>query len=244
MGTEGTYETPTGPSGEYPNEVTLNTEVPISGTIVEGTVQSPEPNPSPVPLTLPPLTGLDPTSAGDLALTETDATKVDNSGAQNAKELKEANASIEKLNARTTELTKSAGAAEQAEGKELEKDAAETIDGYLKMLKEEAETQKEFIKNLSKASVSAASHKTAKKPRTRSLKPLAYVVEHGVAAGKLKLKLHINRTALNKFAGKRNSVTVLLRVDMVLPSSVYPRGVPRSFLEPIKLKRTPKKHKK
>ena len=45
IGTEGTYETPTGPSGEYPNEVILNTEVPIDGTTVEGTVESPMPTP-------------------------------------------------------------------------------------------------------------------------------------------------------------------------------------------------------
>jgi hypothetical protein len=243
MGTEGSYETPTGASGEYPNEVTLNTEVPISGTSVEGTVQSPEPNPSPVPLTLPALTGLDPISAGDLKLTETLATKVDDSGAQNAKDIKETNESIEKLSARTDELKKSASAAEQAEAKALEKDATEAIDAYTKMLKEQAEVQKEILRNLGKGSAFAARHKAARKPKTRSLKPLAYVVEHGVAAGKLKLALHLNRAALRKFAAKRNSVTVLLRVDMVLPSSVYAGGVPRSFLEPITLKRAPK-HKK
>jgi hypothetical protein len=243
LGEEGTYETPTGPSGQYPNEVTLNTEVPINGTTVEGTVQSPEPNPSPVPLTLPALTGLDATSAGDLALVETDAKKVNNSGAQNAKDLKEANESIEKLNARSGELTKSASPAGQAEAKLLQNDATEAIDAYTKMLKEQAEVEKEILRNLSKGSAFAASHKGAKKRKTKSLKPLAYVVEHNVAAGKLKLKLHLNRAALDKLAGKRNSVKVLLRVDMVLPSSIYKSGVPRSFVESITLQRTPK-HKK
>jgi hypothetical protein len=243
LGEEGTYEAPTGPSGQFPNEVTLNTEVPINGTTVEGTAQTPEPNPSPVPLTLPSLTGLDAVSAGDLGLVETDTKKVDNSGAQNAKDLKEANESIEKLNARSGELTKSATAAGQAEAKLLQKDATEAIDAYTKMLKEQAEVEKEILRNLSKGSAFAASHKGAKKPRIKSIKPLAYVVEHNVAAGKLKLKLHLNRAALDKLAGKRNSVKVLLRVDMVLPSSVYKSGVPRSFVESITLQRTPK-HKK
>jgi hypothetical protein len=243
MGTEGSYETPTGPSGEYPNEVSLSTEVPISGTTVEATIQALDPNPSPVPLTLPPLTGLDPVSAGDLKLTEALAVKVDDSGAQNAKDIKEANESIEKLGARTNELTRSANPAEQAEAKALQKDATEAIDAYTKMLKEQAEVQQEILRNLGKGSAFAARRKAAQKPKTRSLKPLAYVVEHGVAAGKLKLALHLNHAALRRLAGKRNSVTVLLRVDMVLPSSVYTGGVPRSFLEPVTLKRTPK-HKK
>jgi hypothetical protein len=242
LGAEGSYEAPTGPSGQYPNEVALNTEVPIDGTTVEGTVQSPDPDPGPLPLTLPATTGLDAISAADLKLTETDATKVDDSGAQNAKEIKELGESIEKLNARTVELAKSTNPSDQSEVKVLEKDAAAAIEATAKMLKKQAEVEQEIIEKVSKASVSAA-HKRAKKPKTRSLKPLAYVVMHNAAAGKLKLKLHLNRAALDRLAGKRNSVTVLLRIDTVLPSSVYKSGVPRSFVESITLKRAPKRKK-
>jgi hypothetical protein len=242
IGTEGSYETPTGPSGEYPNEVILDTEVPINGTAVEGSVQSPDPNPAPVPMALPTLTGLDPTSAADLKLTETDATKVDDSGAQNAKDLKELNESIEKLDARTTEVSKSTSSAEQAEVARLQKDTTDAIEAARKMLKKQEEVELEISRNIGTGSA-FESRKSAKKPKTKSIKPLAYVVKSNVAAGKLKLSLRINRKALDKLAGKHSSVTVLLRVDMVLPSELYEGGVPRSFIDAVKLERAPK-HKK
>jgi hypothetical protein len=242
IGTEGTYETPTGPSGEYPNEVILNTEVPIDGTTVEGTVESPDPDPAPVPMTLPTLTGLDATSAADLKLTETDATKVDDSGAQNAKDLKELNESIEKLDARTTEVAKSSSPAEQAEAVRLQKDTEAAIEAATKMLKKQQEVELEISRNIGSGSAFEA-RKRAKKPKTRVVRPLAHVTKRNVAAGKLKLSLHLNRAALDKLAGKRSSVTLLLRVDLVLPSELYKGGVPRTFLDTIKLKRAPK-HKK
>jgi hypothetical protein len=66
---------------------------------------------------------------------------------------------------------------------------------------------------------------------------------HNAAAGKLTLKLHLNRAALDRLVGKRDSVRVLVRIDMLLPSSVYKSGVPRSFVESITLKRAPKRKK-
>ncbi len=241
MGEEGTYEAPVGPSGEYPNEVTLSTEVPIDGTTVEGVVEPTNGNPAPLPLQLPALTGLDATSAGDLGLVEADAKKVDASGAQNAADLKQMNAAIETLDARAIQIKDSPGAAQQAEAETLNKDINEATSAVTQMLKKQNQAAQEIIQNL-KNSVFVA-RKAAKKQRTRLLKPLAYVVKHDVAAGKLKLKLPLNRAALDKLAGKRNSITVLLRVDMVLPSSAYESGVPRSFVESITLKRAPK-HKK
>jgi hypothetical protein len=82
---EGTAETPPGKPGEYPNEIELGLNVPTNGTTVEGAAEGSNPDPAPVPMTLPALLGLDAVSAADLKLTETDATKVDDSGAQNAK---------------------------------------------------------------------------------------------------------------------------------------------------------------
>jgi hypothetical protein len=245
MGTEGTYEEPAGPSGQYSNEVILNTEVPIGGTTVEGTVQSSDPDPAPVPMTLPATTGLDTTSAGDLGLVEADAKKVDDSGAQNAKDLKELNEAIEKLDARTIQVKNSPSSTEQAEFEVLEKDVDETVKTTTNMLKKQNQAAQEIVDKLVKNSVYVARN-GARKQRTRLVKPLAYIVKRDVAAGKLQLKLRLNRAALDKLAGKRSSVTVVLRVDMLLPSSVYSSGVPRSFAESITLKRAPKhtKHKK
>jgi hypothetical protein len=243
MGTEGTYETPTGPSGEYPNEVILNTEVPVAGTTVEGAVQSDDPDPAPVAMDLPPLTGLDPVSTTDLKLTETDATKVDDSGAQNAKDLKELDESIEKLDVRTAEVSKSTNSTEQAEAARLQKDTTDAIEAATKMLKKQQEVEFEKISKYIGTGSAFEARRKAKKAKTRSVKPLAYVVKSNVPAGKLKLSLHLNHAALDRLAGKRRSVTVLLRVDLVLPSALYKGGVPRSFIDSIKLERAPK-HKK
>jgi hypothetical protein len=246
---EGTAETPPGKPGEYPNEIELGLEVPANGTTVEGAVEGPNPSPAPVAMTLPALTGLDAVSAADLKLVETDATKVDASGAQNAKSVKEMDQSIEKLNQREVELTRAAAPAEQAEAKVLMKDANETLESITKMLKAQEQAEKEIIRNAKASAFSSARHKTFKKQKTRQVKPLAYVVKPSVPAGKLKLVLKLNHAALNKLAGKRGSVTVYARVNMILPSALYKGGLPRSFVQPITLKRTPaskghKPHKK
>ena len=65
------------------------------------------------------------------------------------------------------------------------------------------------------------------------------MVKRNVAAGKLKLVLKLNHAAVNKLAGKRNSVTVYVRVNMILPSALYKGGLPRSSVQVITLKRTP-----
>ena len=306
MGTEGTYESPIGPSGQYPNELALNTEVPIGGTTVEGTAQGPDPNPIPVPIVLPGISSaLDATSAADLRIVEALASEVDVGGAQSTAKVSELDESIEKLDARAVELTKAASPAEQADGQKLLKDAAESTEEITKMLKLKGEYIKdaiegtrtagqadrsierldaqavELLKSQSPAdqakgqallneanqtleallkaakqkgetvkkvigNASAASAKRPKLPRikTRRVKSLGYVTMRNVAAGKLKLKLHLNRAALNKLAGKRNSVTIYVRVNMVLPSKLYPSGVSRSFVQRATLERTPAKRKK
>jgi hypothetical protein len=236
---EGTAETPPGKPGEYPNEIELGLEVPASGTTVEGAAEGSDPSPAPVPMILPALTGLDAVSAADLKLTETDAAKVDASGAQNAKSVKEMDQSIEKLNQREVELTRAAGPAEQAEAKVLTKDTNETLESITKMLKAQEEAEKEIIRNAKASAFSSARHKTVKKQKTRVIKPLAYVVKPSVPAGKLKLALKLNRAALKKLAGKRNSVSVYVRVDMFLPSALYKSGLPRVFVERLTLKRAP-----
>ncbi len=150
LGNEGTYEAPAGPSGQYPNEVKVSTEVPIAGTTVEGVVDAPNGNPAPLPLSLPALTGLDAISAEDLKLTEKDTTKVDNTGAQNSKDLKELGESLEKLDARTAELMKGSGAAEAAEAKTLQQDTIKEIEAATKMLRKQNQAEAEVIQKVRK----------------------------------------------------------------------------------------------
>jgi hypothetical protein len=300
MGTEGTFEAPTGPAGQYPAEVALNTEVPIAGTTVEGAAQGPDRFPLPAPIVLPGVSSaLDATSAADLRIAEALATEVDVGDAQNAAKVSELDGAIEKLDARAVELTKSASTAERADGQKLLKDATDTTQAVTKMLKLQGEYAKdalegtrtagqadqrierldaqavELLKSPSPAdqakgqavldeanqtleallkaakqkgetvkkvigNASAATARRSKLARIRAgrVKSLGHVTMHNVAAGKLRLKLHLNRVELSKLAGRRSSVTVYVRVDMILPSGLFKGGVPRSFVERVTLKRT------
>jgi hypothetical protein len=246
---EGTAETPPGKPGEYPNEIELGLDVPTNGTTVEGAADGANPDPVPVPMTLPGLAGLDSVSAADLKLVETDATKVDNSAAQNSGSVKEMDQSIEKLNQRTAEVMHSANPTEQAEVKTLTKDTTEAIESLTKMLKKQQEQVQQAIDRNVGSVLIADVHRHAKKQKTRTTKPLAYVVQDNVAAGKHVLTLKLKRGALEKLAGKRSSVSVYVRVDMILPSALYKGGLPRVFVKRLTLKRAPggkghKAHKK
>jgi len=306
IGIEGTLEAPTGSPGQYPNEVAAETEVPISGTTVEATVQGEEANALPLPITLPGVqASLDATSAADLRIVEALTTEVDVEGLQNSATLAELNKSVEKLDARVVELTKSQSATEQAEAQKLLKDATETTEAITKLeqnrsergidaisgssrtiaadqrierldaraikllestspsdqlkgqaLLDEATQQLEALLKAAKQKgetvkkvVGNASPAAATRPRLAHLKalrirPLGHLRRRNVAAGKLKLRIKLNRAALNKLAGRRRSVTVYVRVDMVLPSKLYAGGVPRAFVERFMLKRAPAKKKK
>jgi len=304
-GTEGTFETPTGPSGQYPNELSLNTEVPVTGTTVEGTVQGPDPAPVPVPIVLPGVSSaLDATTAADLRIAEALVGEVDVEAAQNPAKVAELDQSIEKLDARAVELSKSASPAEQPDAQKALKDASETAEAATKMLKTQEEYAKdaltgtrtagqadqsiekldaqavELLKSPSPATeakgqaeldeankqlealLKAAKQKNevvkqvinnlgtafiARAPariKTQRVKSIGHVVLHGVAAGKLKIKIKLNRAALDRLAGKRGSVTVYVRVQMVLPSGTFKGGVPRVFEQRVTLERAPKRKRK
>jgi hypothetical protein len=305
---ETTAEAPAGKEGQYPNEIELETQVPISGSTVEGTVQGTIPNPLPVPIVLPAPAGLDPISQIALEVAEALVGEVDVSGAQNAKAVSEMDQGVEALNQRAQELLKTPS--EQAEGQQLLKDTAETTETMRKMLKLQSEYLQDAIEGSKKAGredksiekldehavellkstnpanqaqgqkltdeavkalealsksvkeheevvkqtakgikASVASRKSHTKIKLARIKPLAYTVKSNAAAGKLKLKLHLNAGALRKLAGKHNSISVVLRIEMILPSKSLPGGLPRSFVERITLKKTPagkghKRHKK
>jgi hypothetical protein len=236
---EGTAETLPGKPGEYPNEIELGLNVPTNGTTVEGVAQGANPDPAPLPLTLPSLTGLDAASAADLQLVETDLTKVDNTGAQNAADLKALDKSMEDLNQQTVAAKNTASTpAAQAEAQKLMQDTQKAEEDLAKIIQQKTELMKEVARNLGSVFI-ASRHKTAKKQKTRQVKALAYVVKPNVPAGKLKLVLKLNHAALNKLAGKRGSVSVYVRVNMILPSALYKGGLPRVFVQRITLKRAP-----
>lgn len=310
MGTEGTLEAPAGAPGQYPNEIGVSSEVPIAGTTVEGSAQGAQTDPLPAPIVLPGVSPtLDSSSADDLRVAEALLTEVDVEGAQNPAKVSELDHSMEKLDDRALELTKSASAAEQAEGQKLLKDATEAGESLTKMLKVEGEYAKDAIEgsrlagqadqsiekldehavellkstnpadqlkaqallneanqtleallkaakqkgeiikkvvgNASAASAAAsASRLKLGRIKVRRVPALADVTMRNVAAGKVRLVLHLNRAALRKLAGKRSSVTVTVRVNMVLPSALYKGGVTRSFVEHLTLRKASARRRK
>lgn len=146
--------------------------------------------------------------------------------------------SIEKLDERAVEALKSTNSADQAKGQKLADEATKQLEALNKLLKQHEEVVKQTANGV-KASV--ASHKRHAKIKVARVKPLGHIVKPNAAAGKLKLKLRLNRAALNKLAGKRSSVTVVLRIVMILPSKNMPGGLPRTFVQRITLKKSPAK---
>lgn len=295
---ETSFEAPTGPSGQYPNEVDLGSEVPVSGTTVEAAVQSQIADPVPVPIVLPnPQSTLDQSSASDVRIVDALVSEVDVEGAQKPATVTEMDRSVEVLDARAVELDRSSSAAEQLKGQELLKDAAaasaqitaliktddevlkgaiegnakvgradesiekldskaieqfkstspaedakgqaeldeadKTLEELLKAVKQKDELLKKVAANLSAASGLSG-------VRAGRVRSLGYTRLQGVAAGKLKLKVPLSRSALKKLAGTRSSVAVYVRLSMILPSKLIPAGVPRSFVERLTLRRAPK----
>ncbi len=128
-----------GPSGQYPNEVTLETQVPTGGATVEATVQAPESRPQPVPLSQPPVAGLDTVSADDLGDVEVLAMLADLDGSQNATVLKDLNAAVEKLDARAVEVSHGPSAAERAEAQRMIEATNTEIEALTRMEKQRSE---------------------------------------------------------------------------------------------------------
>ena len=241
---ESNFENPTGPSGQYPNEVGIETNVPVNGTTVEATAQGSNQSPGSVPLVFPKLpAGLDAESVTELGLLDGIGKVVNETCGQNLKDVMVMNADIAKAIEHMNELLKSSNPAQQQQGQVLQGDLNKTLEAIDKMLKEQAQAQKEALKN-AKGSAFVAVARSSKSKRTRSVKAIGYVVKRNVPAGKLKLHLRLNRAALAKLAGKRSHVTLVVRIDMVMPSAVLHAGVPRVFVKRITLKRAPVGHHK
>jgi ElaB/YqjD/DUF883 family membrane-anchored ribosome-binding protein len=241
---EANFENPTGPSGHYPNEVGIETTVPVSGTTVEATAQGPNQSPGPVPLVFPPLpAGLDAESVTELGLLDGIGKVVNETGGQSLKDVMSMNADVAKILEHMNELLKSSSPVEQQQGQILQQDLNKTLEAIDKMLKAQAQNQKEALKN-AKGSALVSVAAASKSKRTRSVKAVGYLVKRNVAAGKLKLHLRLGRAALAKLAGKRSRVALVVRIDMVMPSAVLHAGVPRVFVKRITLKRAPAGHHK
>lgn len=91
-----------------------------------------------------------------------------------------------------------------------------------------------------RCSAPAASQRTVghAKPRRRVWgKPLGRVIRHHVQAGRLELKLHLDRRRMARLAKHRNSVRVAVIVNLRMPSATLRKGYPRSVVELVRLRR-------
>lgn len=106
-------------------------------------------------------------------------------------------------------------------------------------------TDKTAVKgNIAATGRTAAKRKTAARgKRGGKLVHLAYSLQRHVHAGPLTIKLHLNRAQLKRLAGKRHSLTLIVRVNMLLPSKALRGGDPMSVVKTITLKPGPGKAK-
>ncbi|MGA2455366.1 MAG: hypothetical protein ABSG93_17795 [Solirubrobacteraceae bacterium] len=142
--------------------------------------------------------------------------------------------SIEKLDEHAVQLLQASEPTSEAKGQKLADEAAKEFEALSKTLKQHEEAIKQIASGL-KASV--ASRKSRARIKVARLQPLAHLVKHDAAAGKLKLGLHLSRGALSRLAGRRKSLAVVLRIEMILPSKSLTGGLPRAFVEHITLER-------
>lgn len=295
---ESSLEATGGPAGEYPSEVSLETEVPAAGTTVEVTTQPHVPNPVPVPVALPaPPKVKDAAFQADEQIVEALIAEDDVQGGQNPKtvvkldkaletmgsalvadtkteseleaqrqikaasEITESITRMEKLRAEyvkdAIEGSHSAGSVEktiehetskavpllegssvssQLKGAKLETEATETLEALTKALKAKQELLKVVIGNTSRVGRHRLRLPHVKIARAR---PLSHGSLHATTAGKVKIAMKLNRRAVKKLAGKRASITVLVRVEQILPSKLLPKGFPRLAVKSVALKRTP-----
>jgi hypothetical protein len=147
--------------------------------------------------------------------------------------------SLEDVNQQTVDAKNTASSpAAQAEAQKLQQDTQKAEEDLTKIIQQKTELMQKIANNIGSVLI-ASRHRAAKREKTEAIKPLGYVIKDNAPAGKLKLALKLNSAALNKLAGKRNSVSVYVRVDTILPSALYKGGLPRVSVKRLTLKRAP-----
>lgn len=118
-------------------------------------------------------------------------------------------------------------------------DGKAIIDGVLKALK--AEGAQCGGPSASGSSVAASTARTRR--HIQRLVPLAVVKRRPARAGKLTLRLKLDRRRLARLGAHRRTVRILVRVNLVLPSKVARRGNPRAIGEWVTLRRAKPRHR-
>jgi hypothetical protein len=125
------------------------------------------------------------------------------------------------------------GGAGQQNAQQVLKDMQQTLDKLTGLVRQQEAATCGSIDSTRGAAPRAAIAATHK----GKLVHLAYALKRNLPAGPLKLKLRLNGARLERLAGKRNQVTLNVRINMVLPARVLHGGDPVTIVKRITLKR-------
>jgi hypothetical protein len=240
---------------QFPETVTVETEVPAEGTTVDGTINEqtgeetnpPDPN-SPIGIALDSIpkvdaATLDGTGATDLtalsALVKDFPYSTDLDTAAKAIEAKG-----EALLAYAHQLEASGDAAQIAQAKSLYDQLVSLNTSYeliVRVIANDLAGGTSATKPVATKSSSIGPLATAarRRPRARARFTLfGSVLEHDVHSGKLKLTVHLNKALLRRLARTHSKLTVRLWIEMILPSKVVPGGIPVVAVKTLTLRRS------
>lgn len=240
---------------QFPETVTVETEVPAEGTTVDGTVNQqtgeetnpPDPN-SPIGIALDSIpkvdsSTLDGTGATDLtalsALVKDFPYSTDLDTAAKAIEAKG-----EALLAYAHQLEASGDAAQIAQAKSLYDQLVSLNTSYELIVRVIANdlaggtsaTKPVATKSSSIGPLAAAARRRPRGARAR-FTLFGSVLEHDVHSGKLKLTVHLNKALMRRLARTHSKLAVRLWIEMILPSKVVPGGIPLVSVKTLTLTR-------
>jgi hypothetical protein len=243
---------------QFPETVTVETEVPAEGTTVDGTVNEqagvetdpPDPN-SPIGIALDSIpkvdaATLDGTGAQDLtalsALVKDFPYSTDLSTAAKAIEAKG-----EALLDYAHQLEVSGDAAQIAQAKSLYNQLVSLNTSYELIVRVIANDQAGVTSATkpvaTKSSIGPLATAARRRPRARARFTLfGSVLEHDVHSGKLKLTVRLNKALMRRLARTRSKLTVRLWIEMILPSKVVPGGIPVVAVKTLTLRRSSRHH--
>jgi hypothetical protein len=243
---------------QFPETVTVETEVPAEGTTVDGTVneqtgeETDPPNPnSPIGIALDSIPKVDAAT-----LDATGATDLTALGAlikdfpystDLATDAKAIEAKGEALLDYAHQLEASGDAAQIAQAKSLYNQLVSLNTSYELIVRVIANDQAGVTSATKPVATKSSSGPLAtaarRRPRARARFTLfGSVLEHDVHSGKLALTVHLNKALMRRLARTHSKLTVRLWIEMILPSKVVPGGIPVVTVKTLTLRRSSRHH--
>lgn len=124
--------------------------------------------------------------------------------------------------------------------KELSRQA-EAFKVLSNLIRDIQRSQIETIKGISSAAGAKVAAAREKGLRLRPASPLAGARVRNVGAGRLKLRLHLSRTTLNRLSKGGRTIKLYVRISTALPSRLLSAGYPTVTLNALTLRRAPRR---